>query len=330
MGYEDARIIGRIKDSDRCNLCNQLCSIDLFIETKCFHLFCAECFSNYLKQNSHSGEIRDESNYNKLYHPVRCPVSNKILQFNHTKGALYHKMKQYFIIGRYKIRCEFYPICDSEIRISRLSQHYSECFFTARRTENDYEGYNRDVNLFQSIDFCASNQLNEKSNLKLIDGLKCKKDGNLQVADNHFLKGQIGLSQDRIQLRNRSFYDLEELNKSIENLKFDDNDVQRYEIDDYTDVNDDLNLIKNDKLKFNGDHFDKKDEKKQERLSFSECLIVENVKLKNTAINLLIDQDADEYQKLKKQLTVLEKNVNFIKEQLLPQMRTKQQVVKKI
>lgn len=97
MGYENQRVnTTHIQDYDRCNLCGLLCSIDFFLETNCFHLFCVSCFENYLKRNGHNKNIKDEKNYVKLYHPVQCPGKFK-LNFN----VLYILNFSFFLINNF-------------------------------------------------------------------------------------------------------------------------------------------------------------------------------------------------------------------------------------
>ena len=162
MGYEDVRVRGKINEADRCGLCGNLCSIDLFIETKCYHLFCAVCFASYLERTGKTGNIRDESNYTRPNDPVRCPVSARILKHKHSKGALYLKMKQYLRLSQYRIRCEFFPVgCYTEVKANKLSHHAEECFFTSRRVRS---GFDQDHHLFQPN--YTNNQLYEEVRLR--------------------------------------------------------------------------------------------------------------------------------------------------------------------
>lgn len=294
MGYEDVRVKGEIRNSDRCNLCGLLCSIDLFIETKCYHLFCAECFMDYLKRNGHSPHIRDETNYVKMYHLVRCPVSNRILEHKHTKGALYLKIKQFYNLSRYKIKCEFYPVgCYAEMKPSKLNEHYMQCFFTSRRV-----GYDRskDFHVIQPVDFCTNNLYDEMSlRTELIGDFECKQ------VDAFTTTGRL------------------EQSRLIENFK-DESDVKYELIDEY--LNEDSRPAErtNRSKSANNDNASRA-ERSTTGLSLSDCLLVENCKLKNSALNVLIDQDAEELTELSRRVDVLQKNVNFIKEHLLqPQM----------
>lgn len=145
-----------------------LCSLDFFLETRCKHLFCVQCFKEYLKDNGHNDEISDESNYGKLYHPVRCPVSDNILLFKHTKGSVYLKMKKFLFLTQYKVKCEYYTYgCDAVCRTSKLRFHYMECFFTSKR-----------IQINRPPDFYTNN-LYERLETNLLDGFELKKDGSL-------------------------------------------------------------------------------------------------------------------------------------------------------
>lgn len=87
-------------------------------------------------------------------------------------------------------------------------------------------------------------------------------------------------------------------------------------------------LLINNLNKFNEIHDEKidnqylKDENKNllidHKKTISECIQIQNLKLKNLAINLLIEQDDNDLKKLKDHLDNLQKNMDFIKENLLP------------
>ena len=318
MGYEDVRVNGKIKEADRCCLCGLLCSIDCFIETKCYHLFCAECFEAYLKRNGHSGEIRDESNYLRPYNPVRCPASLQILQYKHTKGALYLKMKQYFRLSQYRIRCEFFPLgCYTEVKANRLAQHYQQCFFTSRRVRDEMD---RDHFLFQP-DY-SNNNLYEEVRLRTepIGHLACRRDPNLvrkapenaprNVPTNR-LRDDSGES---FVSREESVNDLRRESDKNSPLLIDLRSESAYESIDERLAS---------QTGSPGGHFRLKagslvsassmDLASNERTLF-DCLMAENAKLSRSTASLR----TDDFDELKRQLELIQKNVNFIKEQLLP------------
>ena len=312
MGYEDVRVKGKIRDADRCGLCGLLCSIDLFIETKCMHLFCAECFEGYLRRNGHSGEIRDESNYTQPYNPVRCPVSALVLQHKHSKGALYLKMKQYFRLSQYRVKCEFYPLgCYTERKANRLAHHRLQCFFTARRVRDELD---RDHFLFQP-DY-TNNHLYEELRLRTepIENSRCKSTNwtsNTPVVVRRTNSGDdSGGSFSSKEGSANDFRKESNQNWAMANL-IDLRSESAYESID--------EQMGNSERASPADQF----RRATSLMSGSSVDVAskqpfDGLTAKNASsltINTKTDGDFDE---LKRQLNLIQKNVNFIKQQLLP------------
>ena len=319
MGYEDVRVKGEIRDADRCGLCGLLCSIDLFIETKCYHLFCAECFEVYLKRNGHSGDIRDEGNYTRPYNPVRCPVSAKILQHKHSRGALYLKMKQYFRLSQYRITCEFG--CYTKVKANRLADHYLQCFFTSRRLRDELD---RDHLLFQP-DY-TNNNLYEDVRLRTepvdrsvfernaswlgsgptygLDGVPRNNSGgdpfgsfNLKKTID-FGSGKNSALHNLIDLRSESAYE------SIDERPLLGSEERGSPVDHFR--RPPASLVSASSIELAGESA------KNEQTLF-DCLMAERLDSSTAS-----PPKTDDFDDLKRQLDLIQKNVNFIKKQLLP------------
>lgn len=319
MGYEDVRVKGNIKDTDRCGLCGLLCSVDLFIETKCYHLFCAECFEGYLKRNGHSGEIRDESNYTRPYNPVRCPVSALVLQHKHSRGALYLKMKQYFRLSQYRIKCEFYPLgCHTELKASRLAHHRLQCFFTARRVRDELD---RDHLLFQP-DYTNNNLYDVRLRTEPIEHLMCKRNNrmsntpvnrvvNVRSSNSGDDSGGSFVSNEGDSLQD--FKKETNTNSAMHNL------IDLRSESAYESIDEQLGSERESP----GNHQFKRitgslmsassvDLASNEQMLF-DCLMAKNASSSTSSL-----RTTDDFDELKRQLELIQKNVNFIKQQLLP------------